>query len=56
MKFVETKKRSPDAQCPHCNGTMRLVRDLDLNGLPNIYLYYCDRCQHVETVTEERVA
>jgi hypothetical protein len=35
---------------------MRLVRRIDLNGLPNIHVFYCKECQHVETVKEERAA
>jgi DNA-directed RNA polymerase subunit RPC12/RpoP len=54
MKSAETQQRSPDVQCPHCNGTMPLVRDIAVNGVPNIHLYYCNRCQHVETVKEDR--
>jgi hypothetical protein len=56
MKSAETQKRALNMECPHCNGTMRLVRNIDLNGVPNIHLYYCDKCQHVVTVKEEKVA
>lgn len=56
MKSAKKQKCSPEVQCPYCNGTMRLVRDIDLNGLPNIHLYYCDKCRHVVTVKEEKVA
>lgn len=35
---------------------MQLVRYLDLTDMPEIYLFYCSRCQHVETVKQERVA
>jgi hypothetical protein len=35
---------------------MRLIRQIDLTGLPNIYVFYCQRCQHVETVKEKKVA
>jgi hypothetical protein len=35
---------------------MRLVRHLDLKEMPEIYLFYCSRCQHVETVKQERAA
>jgi hypothetical protein len=33
---------------------MRLVRHLDLQQMPEIYFFYCSRCQHVETVKQER--
>jgi len=33
---------------------MRLVRHLDLKELPEIFLFYCSRCQHVETVKQAR--
>jgi hypothetical protein len=35
MKSAKEQKCSSKVQCPYCNGTMRLVRDIDLNGLPN---------------------
>jgi hypothetical protein len=41
---------------PYCKGTMQLVRHLDLRELPDIFVYYCSRCQHVETVMQERAA
>jgi len=43
-------------QCPQCHCTMRLVRHLDLKGMPEIYFYYCSHCQHVETVKQQRAA
>jgi transcription elongation factor Elf1 len=43
-------------QCPHCNGTMGLVRHLDHKDVPEIYIFYCSRCQHAETVKQERAA
>jgi hypothetical protein len=42
--------------CPHCQGVMGLVRHLDLKEMPEIYIFYCSRCQHAETVKQERVA
>jgi hypothetical protein len=42
--------------CPHCHGTMGLVHQLDLVGIPEIYIFYCSRCQHAETVKQERAA
>jgi hypothetical protein len=35
---------------------MGLVRHLDLKEMPEIYIFYCSRCQHAETVKQERVA
>jgi hypothetical protein len=35
---------------------MGLVRHLDLKDLPEIYIFYCSRCQHAETVKLERAA
>ena len=49
-----TATQSTDLQCPHCYGIMRLVRHLDLKELPEIFLFYCSRCQHVETVKQAR--
>jgi len=42
--------------CPHCDGTMRLVHQLDLKGMPEIYIFYCGSCQLAETVKQERAA
>jgi len=43
--------------CPHCRGTMDLVRRLDLKDMPEIYIFfYCARCQLAETVKQERAA
>jgi hypothetical protein len=35
---------------------MRLIRHIDLTGMPNIYVFYCQRCQHVETIKDEKAA
>jgi hypothetical protein len=35
---------------------MGLVRRLDLKDMPEIYIFYCSRCQHAETVKQERAA
>ena len=51
-----TAAQSTDQPCPHCYATMRLVRCLDLKEMPEIYVFYCSRCQHGETVTQERAA
>jgi hypothetical protein len=42
--------------CPHCHGTMGLVRHLELKDVPEIYIFYCSRCRHAETMTQERAA
>jgi hypothetical protein len=56
MKPVKTQIQSTDVQCPCCKAPMQLVRQIDLQGLPDIYIFYCNSCQHVETVKEERAA
>jgi hypothetical protein len=56
MKPVDTQTQSSQAQCPFCKAAMQLVRHIDLNGMPDIYIFYCSSCQHVETVKEERAA
>jgi len=56
MKSAETQNRSIEVRCPRCKAAMRLVRRIDLNGLPNIHVFYCKERQHVETVKEERAA
>jgi hypothetical protein len=35
---------------------MALVRHLELKDMPEIYIFYCSRCQHTETVKLERAA
>jgi hypothetical protein len=35
---------------------MALVRQLDLKDMPEIYVFYCSRCQHAETMKQERPA
>jgi len=42
--------------CPHSRGTMRLVHQLDLKDMPEIYIFYCSSCQNTETVKQERAA
>ena len=42
--------------CPHCCGTMDPVHRLDLKDMPEIYIFYCARCQLAETVKQERAA
>jgi hypothetical protein len=40
MKTAETQVRSLDVQCPHCRVTMRLMRHINLTGMPGIYVFY----------------
>jgi hypothetical protein len=54
--LVVTAAQSTDLLCSHCDSIMRLVRRLDLKEMPEIYFFYCSRCQHVETLKQERVA
>jgi transposase-like protein len=56
MKPVETQLQSTQVQCPRCKAAMHLVRHIDLKGMPNIYIFYCDSCQHVDTIKEKRAA
>jgi hypothetical protein len=42
--------------CPHCHGTMGLVHQLDLEGMPKIFIFYCAPCQLAETVKQDRAA
>jgi hypothetical protein len=46
----------PEVQCPNCREAMRLMRHIYLTGVPNIYVFYCQRCQYVQTVKEEKAA
>ena len=43
--------------CPCCRDPMRLVRTIPkLCGLPELRVYLCERCSHVETIEQERAA
>jgi hypothetical protein len=42
-----------DARCPHCRGKMQLIRHITLADMPDLYVFYCLRCQHAETVKQE---
>jgi len=53
-KFTVTTAHTTELTCPHCDGTMPLVRRIDLKEMPEIYIFYCSRCQHAETVKQER--
>jgi hypothetical protein len=35
---------------------MRLVHQLNLKDMPEIYIFYCSGCQTAETVKQERAA
>jgi hypothetical protein len=35
---------------------MGLVHQLDLEGMPEIYIFYCASCQLAETVKQERAS
>ena len=54
--FAVTTAHRTELTCPHCDGTMPLVRRIDLKDIPEIYIFYCSRCQHAETVKHERTA
>jgi len=43
--------------CPHCGAPMKHVRTIDhLRNLPEIQIFYCAPCQHVETIKLKRAA
>ena len=52
--FALTTAHRTELTCPHCDDDMPLVRRIDLNEMPEIYIFYCSRCQHAETVKQER--
>jgi hypothetical protein len=52
----DVQTQPPTARCPCCRGTMKLVRHLTLEALPDIYIYYCKACRHVENIKQERAA
>jgi transcription elongation factor Elf1 len=54
--FAVNTARSIELTCPHCDGSMSLVRRIDLKEMPEIYIFYCSRCQHAETVKEEQAS
>jgi hypothetical protein len=41
-----------DARCPHCHGRMQFVRHITLADMPDLYVFYCSRFQHAETVKQ----
>ena len=42
-------------ECPHCHGTMGLIHQIDLEDMPEIYIF-CACCRLAETVKQERAA
>jgi predicted nucleic acid-binding Zn ribbon protein len=54
--FAVTTTDTAELTCPHCGGSMSLVRRIDLKEMPEIYIFYCSRCQHAETVKQGRTA
>jgi hypothetical protein len=48
--------QSDTIPCPCCNGPTHLVQQIDVKGMPEIYVFYCSRCQYVEAIKEERAA
>jgi hypothetical protein len=53
---VTTATATTTLPCPHCHGTMGLVHQLDLEDMPEIYIFYCASCQLTQTVRQERAA
>ncbi len=49
-----TTAQSIELTCSQCDGAMSLVRRIELKEMPEIYIFYCSRCQHAETVKQER--
>jgi C4-type Zn-finger protein len=47
-------EQTATVRCPACQGAMQCVRHIDLKGIPEIYVFYCSTCQHVETVKQGR--
>jgi hypothetical protein len=54
--FAVTTAHTAELTCSHCGGSMPLVRRIDLKGMPEIYIFYWSRCQHAETVKQERAS
>jgi hypothetical protein len=51
-------KPEPDAPpCPHCLTEMKHVRAIaHLDELPEIHIFYCAPCEHLETIKRKRAA
>ena len=44
------KKQRPSPPLCHCSEPMELVRTIPhVEGVPEIFVFYCARCKHVET-------
>ncbi len=41
---------------PCCDDTTQFVQHIELKDMPGIYVFYCSRCQFVETIKEELAA
>jgi len=41
------------ARCPHCHGQMQLLRHITLADMPDLYVFYCSRCQCAETIKQK---
>ncbi len=54
--MTATATQSTCLPCPYCHRTMHLVHRLALREMPEIAVFYCPRCKHVETVKQERAA
>jgi hypothetical protein len=52
------EKRAPNTPtCPRCGAAMRHVRTIThLGDLPDIEIFFCGVCSHVETVRLKRAA
>jgi hypothetical protein len=43
--------------CPSCRAPMQLVRTIPrLGALPEIFVFYCARCEEAETIVQDRAA
>jgi hypothetical protein len=52
--FAVTTAHTTELKCPHCDGTRPLARRIEPKEMAEIYIFYCSRCQHAETVKQER--
>jgi len=51
-----TNERPAPPLC-HCREPMKLVRTiLHVEGVPEIFIFYCTRCKHAETKVQERAS
>ena len=57
LAHATTTTETATPPCPCCRDPMRLVRTIPkLGGLPELRVYQCERCSHVETIEQERAA